>query len=209
MHFINASFLSAIINERIIACVVFALLLSACGAVQEKNTAGDRLQRVTVPASAQQAYRQVLDIIDAQQWDKAEVLLQQMLLDYPQLLSLRASLGWVYWQANNIEAAITTLTPLLDNPALYKPDAFNTLAIIYREQGDFQQAAKHYQQAIAIWPNDPLLHQNLGILYDLYLGELDKALRHYRQAQGLQVKKNKKKNKQLNGWIKDLERRLP
>ncbi|MBX2809601.1 MAG: tetratricopeptide repeat protein [Cellvibrionaceae bacterium] len=192
------------INRQLILSVCLGVLLSACGSVPQKNTREGRVQTIAVPAPAQQRYRQVLGVIDDQQWDKAEVLLQEMLVDYPQLLGLRASLGWVYWQADNTEAAIDTLTPLLDNNSLYKPDAYNILAIIYRQQGDFKQATELYRHAIGIWPDDAQLHKNLGIIYELYLGQLSHALNHYRQAQLLQTKKNK----QLDGWVKDLERRL-
>lgn len=179
-------------------------LLYGCGSTPEKGGSTGRAQSVPVPPEAQQAYGKVLVSMDNQEWNSAEVLLQDMIVNYPKLLGLKASLGWVYWKGGQTDKAIETLEPLLSNRKLYKPDAFNTLAIIYREQGEFNKAKSVYQKALGIWSNDPQLHKNMGILYDLYLGQSSEALNHYRQAQKLQTKKDKK----LKGWIKDLERRV-
>ncbi len=111
-------------------------------------------------------------------------------------------MGWVYWQANKTEQAVTKLESLIDGKALYKSDAYNYLAIIYREQGSFKESETLYKQALQIWPGDAVLHKNLGILYELYLGRLPEALASYKQAQAIN-----RGDKRLNGWVKDLERR--
>ena len=45
---------------------------------------------------------------------------------------------------------------------------------------------------------------NLGILFDLYLQDLEQALAHYRRYQELMSEENE----QVAGWIVDIERRL-
>src|SRR5690606_873070 len=83
-------------------------------------------------------------------------------------------------------------------------DAYNQLGILKREAGDFTGAEEQYQQALAIWPFHPASHRNLGILYDLYMGRGEEALRHYQAYQQLLPEPDKV----VNGWIVDLERRI-
>ena len=183
--------------------LVCLLLLSACGTspTQQSGNINPKARAANVPDSATQEYQQVLAAIDSKNWDSAERLLLEMQSTYPRLLSLKATLGWVYWQAGKMDKALAELEPLVKR-RLYKSDAHNYLAIIYRQQGQFTQAESLYKDALKIWSGDPVLHKNLGILYELYLGRLDDALTHYRKAQVLN-----QGDKKLRGWIKDLERR--
>ena len=183
--------------------LLLLLLLSACGSAptSDSGNINPRLRPVAVPAEAQQGYQRVLAAINKKHWDVAEGLLTDLRSSYPQLLSLQATQGWVYWQAGKTDQALAILEPLVKR-RLYKSDAHHYLGIIYRQQGRFTQAESLYKKALKVWPGDPILHKNLGILYELYLGRLDLALTHYRQAQALD-----QKDKKLKAWVKDLERR--
>lgn len=189
---------------KFIAAAMF-LFLAACGSVPDReNTVESVRTKQAIPQGAEQAYRQALIAIDQQDWVAAESLLLTMQTQYPQLGSVTATLGWVYWQQGDSEKAINVLEPLIGNETLYKPDAYMHLALIYREQGLFKKAESLYDQAVIIWPRDVDLHINAGILQDLYIGQQAKALSHYQQAQAA----SDQRNKTLEGWIKDLERRL-
>ena len=83
-------------------------------------------------------------------------------------------------------------------------NAYNQYAIYLRQQGRFDDAETQYQRALTVWPAHPESHLNLGILYDLYRGEWDKALTHYQRYQALQTEPDRR----VAGWIIDLERRL-
>ena len=82
----------------------------------------------------------------------------------------------------------------------------NYLGLINRQAGDFQKAQEHYAQAILIDPAYSNAYRNLGILYDLYLGELHKALESYEQYQKLVD--GQSKDQVVAKWIVDLKRRL-
>ncbi len=187
--------------------IIIAILLSACGSapVQEggDGTINPNARVVDVPDAARSDYQDVLKAIDNKSWSTAQNLLEKMQATYPDLLSVKTMLGWVYWQSGNIEKAEAQLEPVTQTRGLYKSDAFNYLAIIYREQGKFSEAEAVYKNAIGIWPRDSVLYKNLGILYELYFGRLKDALASYKQAQSFNSS-----DKQLNGWIKDLERRV-
>lgn len=77
-----------------------------------------------------------------------------------------------------------------------------------REQGEFEQAQKHYQQALAAWPAFVPARKNLAILLDLYMGEATLALEEYQTVAALNNLNKLPEDRQLKGWIADLSRRV-
>jgi tetratricopeptide (TPR) repeat protein len=160
-------------------------------------------QTVDVPKAAQQQFNQAINAMAAHQWPSAEQQLQQLTANYPTLSGPYLNLGIVYRQTNRLDkaeeafkAALTANTKNLE--------AYNQLAYIKREQGDFKAAEANYLSALQVWPKHPATHKNLGILYDLYLGQWDKALDHFRKYDYLVGSSDKT----VAGWIIDLQRRL-
>jgi len=45
---------------------------------------------------------------------------------------------------------------------------------------EFEKAVVHYQKALELNPSDPETHHNLGIIFDYYIPDPDRALHHYR-----------------------------
>jgi tetratricopeptide (TPR) repeat protein len=82
--------------------------------------------------------------------------------------------------------------------------AYNHLGILLRYQGQFEEARKRYQRAIAIDSDYAYAHLNLGILFDIYLQDLKLALKQYQKYQALIGEEDK----QVAGWIVDIQRRL-
>lgn len=82
--------------------------------------------------------------------------------------------------------------------------AYNHLAVIQRQEGEFKQALFNYYKAINADPDYANAHLNLGILFDLYLQDLPKALEQYEQYQSM----THNKNEDVAKWIIDLQRRI-
>ncbi|MBW1684613.1 MAG: tetratricopeptide repeat protein [Deltaproteobacteria bacterium] len=59
--------------------------------------------------------------------------------------------------------------------------AHNNLGNVFSEEGEHQQAIRHFEAALEIRPNYPKAHNNLANAY-LELGESDAALRHFELA---------------------------
>ena len=77
------------------------------------------------------------------------------------------------------------------------------LGITERKLGKFSDAEAVYQHTIAIEPNYAPAYLNLGVLYDLYLAQPQKALEqfeHYLTLAG--------DNKQVAGWVIELRKRV-
>jgi TolA-binding protein len=84
-----------------------------------------------------------------------------------------------------------------------KVRAFNDDAIALRREGDFGAAEQAYLSALRAAEDDAVTHHNIGILYDLYMGEPDKAMHHYQRYQEI----TGGDDRGVAGWIADLNRR--
>jgi tetratricopeptide (TPR) repeat protein len=134
---------------------------------------------------------------------KAKVSLQALIEQNPRLAGPYINLGIIQLNEGNPDKAAESFTAAIG----LKPDslpAHNQLGVALRMQGKFHQAEQTYHSALKIEPDYLLAHRNLGILYDLYLGKPKLALQHYKRCQTLRSTKDK----EIEGWILDLERRI-
>ena len=132
----------------------------------------------------------------------AELEFKQLTVAYPQFAGPEVNLGLLYLQDSRLpEAEAAFKTALERNPA--NAAAGNELGIVERKLGKFAEAEAAYQRTIAAEPNYAPAYLNLGVLYDLYLAEPQKALEqfeHYTQLAG--------ENKQVAGWMVELRKRV-
>lgn len=80
----------------------------------------------------------------------------------------------------------------------------NNLALLLKEKKLFSEAAGFLETGLEYSPNVPQLHYNLAVISELYLLDLERALAHYQTYQKL----TDKEDKQVEGWVADLKRRL-
>jgi len=81
--------------------------------------------------------------------------------------------------------------------------AGNGLGMVLRKLGKFTDAEGAYLQALAADPNYAPAHLNLGVLYDMYLGEPQQALEQFERYIAIAGE-----NKQVNGWVAELRKRV-
>jgi tetratricopeptide (TPR) repeat protein len=156
-----------------------------------------------VSRATQQQFNDAVTAIEQKNWPQAERLLLRLSSEQPRLSGVQLNLGLVYRALNDPAKATTAFQQAINiNPK--NLSAYNQLAVLKRQTGDFVAAEKLYQQALAVWPYHPESHKNIAILYDLYLGKEQQALAHYEAYKAL-VGDN---DKQLESWIADLQRRL-
>ena len=132
----------------------------------------------------------------------AELELKQLALAYPEYAGPEVNLGLLYLRNSRYTEAEGAFKAAIER----NPDnavANNELGIAERKLGKFAEAEAAYQRTIAIEPNYAPAYLNLGVLYDLYLAEPQKALEqfeHYLTLVG--------ENKQVAGWVVELRKRV-
>ncbi len=162
-----------------------------------------RGSRARVSDAERQTFARAQQAMRDGDWPVARSALESLTQSSPKLSGPWLNLGIVWQKLGQPEKARVALEKAIDaNPD--NLDAYNHLAVLLREAGEFEQARDVYQRALAVWPWHLDTHRNLGILYDLYLGDGNRALLHYEAAQAL----TDEPSAELNGWIIDLKRRL-
>lgn len=160
-------------------------------------------QQVSVPSEARQEFARAQEAMRAENWPLAERILKPLIERYPSLSGPQVNLGLVHWRQDRVDLAESAFSRALEINS-NNLEAYNQLALLKRQQGQFEAAEQLYLQALEVWPFHAQSHKNIGILYDLYRGEWQKALLHYRAFQQLQ----EQPDREMNGWIIDLERRI-
>lgn len=83
------------------------------------------------------------------------------------------------------------------------PVANNEYGILLRKTGRFQEARKAYEHALDKYPSYLPARKNLGIVCDLYLKDLDCALKNYQIYSAADPG-----DKTVKIWLADVEKRL-
>ncbi len=199
--------------RRFIEAVLFTLLLAqlaACGGNARKAEAaasaasGDPYLRTQpeVPASAQRNFDAAVAAMRAQQWSSAEQQFKTLAAEHPTFSGPALNLALLAARAGNdadAERYFQQAIAANGNNLM----ALNQYAIWLREHGRFTDAEARYQQALALWPDHADSHLNLGILYDLYLGNSAEALTHYQRYLALIGDAQTP----VRGWVVELQRR--
>ena len=137
-------------------------------------------------------------------YPQAEANLEEIVRVRPDIAEAHFNLAWVRQQLGRHAQVVDAVLPgLALRPAEIR--GWLLLALSERELGRFADAEATYQAAVALAPEDPRVHLNAGILYDLYLQKPAEALQHYRRYLELR----KAPDPKVAGWIAVLERKVP
>ncbi len=151
----------------------------------------------------QAEYERALWALKAERNDEATELLVEFVEKYPGHAGPWANLGILYTRAGEVDQAVDAL----EKAVSIRPDdaqMHNQLGVAYRQQGKFDEALDAYNEALKLNPDHPPAHLNIGILYDIYLGQPQRAIGHYRRYQALSPTQDDAVEK----WIIELERRI-
>ena len=152
---------------------------------------------------AQKSYQTALAAMQNNQDANAEALLTAVVKARPEFVEARTNLGIVLFRLGRYARAEEELKRVIVDDSS-NTVAYNYLGIVYRINGQFPQSKTMYMQALSLNANYANAQLNLGILYDLYLRDLPKALESYQRYQKLLPQEDKEVAK----WIADLKRRI-
>ena len=211
----------SIFNNRTILMLAM-LLLAACQSAPETapgpapamepaavtEISAEQSEQVSEPAPEavdfyQQFYAEAVISLKKGNTEQALELLLQVSTDAPDKPYIFTNLGLAYFKLQKMELAEQAFRKAIirnNRDAV----AYNQLGILQRYKGQFEEARNQYQRAIQIDSDYALAHLNLGILFDLYLQDLELALQQYQKYQALITEEDSR----VAGWIIDIKRRL-
>lgn len=176
------------------------------GALIVQLTDGRRGFRINEPSELSSAGRKDFEtavrMLNEKAYDKAIDLLQKVIAQSPGVSAPYIDLGIAYQRTGKTEQAEKQFKAALKLIPGH-PVACNQYGLLLRNSGRFEEAHQIYEQALEQFPDYYPLHRNLGILCDLYLNNLESALRHYKAY--LMAKPGDEK---VEMWIADLNLRL-
>jgi Flp pilus assembly protein TadD len=146
-------------------------------------------------------YQRASVLLAQNRLDDGVVLLESIVERAPGLTAPHIDLGVAYGRMGAYEKAEKSLQGALAL-APNHPAALNELGIVYRREGKFQDARASYERALAIQPTYHYALRNLGVLCDLYLRDLQCALRNYQSYEEIVPDDH-----QVAMWITDIQNR--
>lgn len=130
-------------------------------------------------------FQQALQFMEQNRWDEASALLSQIAKESPLLAGPVLNLGIIHLHKGEAEQAMAAFKEAAnrhpENPYIYLYQG-----IAQRQLGLFKQAESSYFKSLELAPNYAQANINLGILYELYLQQPEKALIQYKKYQELQ-----------------------
>jgi tetratricopeptide (TPR) repeat protein len=177
--------------------------VSGAAAAAPVNPASNaQVDSTPIPPRAAQQYSQALQMMKSNRRTDAELEFKQLTVAYPQYAGPQLNLGLLYLNDSRLpeaEAAFKAALQTAPSSAI----AGDELGIVERKLGKFAESEAAYLRAIAAEPNYAPAHLNLGVLYDLYLAEPQKALEQFERYIELAGE-----NKQVSGWVIELRKRV-
>ena len=148
------------------------------------------------------AFDEAVALLDDAAYDKAIEILTKLVKQSPGVTAPHINLGIAYARTNKTEEAEAQFKKALEMIPGH-PVAGNECGLLFRKKGRFEEARAMYEQVLSGYPNYYPTHRNLGILFDLYMNDLENALTHYQTYSQAMPE-----DAQVKLWIADLQGRL-
>ena len=195
-----------------VVCLLLPALLSGCsvGSFMPVAGGGADAAEVQAPARVQRDYRKAVKALEAGDYARAEAALQSFVTAHPGYANAYVNLAILMDRRGDSEGAVHLLQHAIEVDA-DNVFALNRLGLIKRQQGDFAAAEQAWLEATRVDPEYANAWYNLGVLYDLYLQDLDAAVNHYQRYHDLAASADFASESETAGvqrWITDLQRRI-
>ena len=129
--------------------------------------------------------------IELKRYKSAESILTGLTKEYKNLSGPWYLLGEIGMEKNELDKAAENFKRAIKINRR-NINAHLRLALVYRKQGKYKASQSAYVDLLAVWPDFPEAHLNLGILYDIYLNKALEGQRHYEAYHFLTQGRNKR-----------------
>jgi Flp pilus assembly protein TadD len=146
--------------------------------IQQDATGFTILEDVRVSADVRAEYESAVRMLELQQYEQGVASLLKVTESAPNVTAAQIDLGIGYARSGDLDKAEESLKRALQlNPRHLI--AYNELGMVYRRKGKFNEARASYEKALELFPTFHFAQRNLAILCDVYLADLDCALKYY------------------------------
>ena len=135
-------------------------------------------ERAEMDGETLSAFTRAVDFMEQARYDEAIALLEQVIEYSPRLTAPHVDIALAYEQKGETEKAEEHLKTALDLIPGH-PVASNTYGLLLRKNGRFADAREIFEVSLDHFPEYLPVRKNLGILCELYLGDLDTALEQF------------------------------
>ena len=175
------SFEKAVEHDSTFAMAHLELSLLQWGTEQSRKHLGQAVRYVDKASEREQYLIRSWEASFAGAPARAAEILKEAIDKYPDDKRLLFDLAVIYRSdLKLLQDAIDTFTRAVEVDPLYR-DAYNALAYIYDQTGDFEKSIWAINKYISIAPDEPNPYDSRGDLY-AYNGKIDKAIGSYEQA---------------------------
>jgi len=181
------------------------LILFSCAQDSIKPTADsssleESEKTKSVSKSDREKYRDGITALHNDDLSKAQRIFNEFIRNKPGLAGAYSNLALVYFKQKEYEKSLKQINKALElNPK--QAQALNLRAQLYVIDGEIHKAKDDYLKAVEIKPAYVNAQYNLALLYDVYLQEINLAIKHYKIYMSL-LKKTDETTKE---WISHLE----
>jgi Tfp pilus assembly protein PilF len=184
-------------------------MLASCAQNPEKTTGNDGQDNHSdssvraapaVSKAERERYREGLLALNNNETAKAQRIFSEFIRNRPDLAGAYTNLAIIHFKKNEIDQALK----LVDKAITLNPEqsqAYNLRAQIMVKQGKIKLAKADYNKAIELNPEYINAQYNLALLYDVYLQEIELAIKHYEIYMSLL----KKPDQGTKDWIMHLK----
>ena len=209
-------------TTALLLAVLLAVLAGCSSAdINSGRGAWNAPEYVYQPRHIKRKYAKAVKPMTSGDYAKAEERLLAFIDKYPGYPGAHVNLAIVYDKLEQADNAFAQLDLAEDLIKDYPP-ALNQRGIMKRRAGDFAGAEEAWTRATRKDPTYLNSWYNLGVLYDLYLQDLQMALDAYEEYQRQRIESGKEKivngryippsgveaDPEVDRWIADLERRI-
>ena len=157
-------------------------------------------QNTSISSSDREKYRDGITALNNEDLSKAQRIFSEFIRNNPTLAGAYTNLALTHYKKNEIEQAMKLVDKAIElNPE--QSQAFNLRAQLYVNNGKIHDAKKDYLKAIELKPEYINAQYNLALLYDIYLQEIELAIKHYEIYMSLL----KKPDEATQEWINHLK----
>lgn len=182
-----------------IAATAFIFLVAGCATTgSDKSTAK--------PQSPQaQIHSRAVEMVNNGDPRGAEQLFEQLTQTYPDYATPWLNVALLRYKRGDHKGAAFYLEQALERDAGLAP-AWNLQGVMAREVNEIDAAEKAYRDALSADAGYAPAWLNLGILLEIWRGQLPAALQSYRKY--VELTPESSVDPRVAGWIADLQRRL-